>query len=59
MGKIKAFHILNHAQKKGALEIAKLIKESSSLKVGYGRYGEGAYAHYHKNMHTLGSNLIY
>lgn len=50
MKKIKAFHILNHGEKKGALKIAKSIKKSSALKIGYGNYGEGSYAHYYKNI---------
>ncbi len=50
MEKTKAFHIINKGQKSGALRIAKLIRESSALKVGYGWYGEGAYAHYYENI---------
>ncbi len=50
MVKIKAFHILNKGQKKGALKIANLIKETSALKINYGLFGEGAYAHYFKNI---------
>jgi hypothetical protein len=50
MEKIKAFHILNKGQKAGALQIANLIKETSVLKINFGWYGNGAYAHYFKNI---------
>ncbi len=52
MVKTKAFHILNKGQKKGALKIANLIKETSALKINYGWFGEGAYAHYFKNVNN-------
>jgi hypothetical protein len=50
MEKIKAFHILNHGEKKGALKIAKLIRTTSALVINYGLFGKGAYAHYFKNI---------
>lgn len=53
MVKTKAFHILNKGQKKGALKIANLIKETSALKINYGWFGEGAYAHYFKNVNNV------
>ncbi len=52
MVKIKAFHILNKGQKGGALKIANLIKKTSALKINYGWSGEGAYAHYFKNINN-------
>ena len=50
MDTVKAFHILNKGERKGALDIARAIKKDSGLKIGPGWYGEGAYAHYYHNV---------
>ena len=50
MDMVKAFHILNKGERKGALDIARAIKKDSGLKIGPGWYGEGAYAHYCDNV---------
>lgn len=50
MDTVKAFHIINKGERKGALDIARAIKKDSGLKIGPGWYGEGAYAHYYHNV---------